>query len=322
MAMATAPVPIAAENPFHPELRGLARWLPRGVASPWLVWLSRRLPVPTAKLRDGFTVVERRVAGPESRPVRLISAPAQGGALRPAMLWIHGGGYVIGDAKIEDVMCARFAKRLGAVVLSVDYRLAPQHPFPAPLDDCLAAYDFVHREAASLGIDPTRVIVAGASAGGGLAAALVLRIHDLKRPAPVFQLLVYPMLDDRTVLREVPDRDLRLWNPSSNRYGWTSYLGREPGSPDVPDHAAPGRRVDFTGLPPAWIGVGTRDLFHAEDVTYAERLRAAGVPVTLDIVDGAFHGFDVVAAKAAVSRRFFDAQVAAIEAVLGVASSK
>jgi acetyl esterase/lipase len=316
MAMATAPVPIAVESTFHPELQGMARWLPRGIANPWLVWLARRMPVPATKLRDGITVVERRVDGPDSTPVRIISAPAEGSGPRPALLWIHGGGYVIGSAKLDDVMCARFAKRLGAVVVSVDYRLAPQHPFPAPLDDCLAAYDFVHREAASLGIDPTRVIIAGASAGGGLAAGLVLRAHDLKRPAPIFQLLVYPMIDDRTVQREVSDRDLRLWNPSSNRYGWASYLGREPGAADVPDHAAPARRVDFTGLPPAWIGVGTRDLFHAEDVAYAERLRAAGVPVTLDIVDGAFHGFDVVVSKAGVSRRFFDAQIAAIETAL------
>jgi MFS family permease len=127
------------------------------------------------------------------------------------------------------------------------------------------------------------------------------------------QLLVYPMLDDRTALRDVDDRLHRLWDPASNRVGWSAYLGRAPGGDGVPDHAAPARRRDLAGLPPAWIGVGTADLFHDEDVTYAARLRDAGVPVTLDVVEGAFHAFDVVAPNTAVSRRFFDAQVAAIE---------
>ncbi|MFO0624340.1 MAG: alpha/beta hydrolase fold domain-containing protein [Polyangiales bacterium] len=150
------------------------------------------------------------------------------------------------------------------------------------------------------------------SAGGGLAAALVLRAHDRALPAPALQLLVYPMLDDRTALRDHDDRDFRLWDDVSNRFGWRAYLGRAPGHDDVPDHAAPARRRDLAGLAPAWIGVGTADLFHDEDLAYAARLREAGVDVSLEVVPGAFHAFDVVAPRAAVSRAFFEAQISAL----------
>ncbi len=301
-----------AASPFHPELQSLARWLPRGVGRLWLVKLLRRLPIPAAKLPEGMTV---QVHALDAIAVRVIGKPSEGEA-RPVILWIHGGGYVIGAAKQDDMICARLAKRLDAIVVSIDYRLAPEHPFPTPLEDCFAAYEFVQREAALLGVDPARLVIAGQSAGGGLAAALTLLVHDRQRPPPKLQLLIYPMLDDRTVLRSVDDGPHRLWDSSSNRLGWTCYLGREPGSADVSDHAAPARRSDASGLPPTWIGVGTCDLFHDEDLAYAERLRAAGVPVTLEVVEGAFHAFDVLVPKAEVSRRFFDSQVHAIEAAL------
>lgn len=302
---------------FHPELRSVARWLPRGVGRPWFLKLSRLFPYfPRPKLPDGLTVREVRLDATHPVRVRVIAPPPQG-APRPVILWIHGGGYILGAAKQDDATCARLAKRLGVTVVSVDYRLAPEHPFPAPLEDCFAAYEYIHREAAALGVDPSRLVIAGQSAGGGLAAALTLLIHDRKRPAPRLQVLVYPMLDDRTALRQVDDRFHRLWDSASNRYGWTSYLGREPGSPDVSDHVASGRRADFSGLPPTWLGVGTRDLFHDEDVAYASKLRDAGVPTTLEVVDGAFHAFDMIAPKASVSERFFASKVAAIQRATG-----
>lgn len=303
-------------SPFHPDLQRAARWLPRGVGRGWLVKVLRALPMPSPRLPAGVTVSERVLDGRGQASVRIIGA-ANGGAPRPALLWIHGGGYVIGRAKQDDGLCARFAEALGVTVVSADYRLAPEHPFPTPIEDCFAAYELLHREAEPLGIDPSRVVIGGQSAGGGLAAALALLIHDRGRPAPRLQLLVYPMLDDRTVFREVDDRHHRLWDAPSNRLGWSSYLGRAPGAPDVPEHAAPARRGDLRGLPPTWIGVGTCDLFHDEDVAYAERLREAGVPVELERVDGAFHGFDAALPSAAVSRRFFEAQCAAIARALG-----
>lgn len=296
-------------SPFHADLRVAAMFLPRGVGAPWIVRMMRRMPIPAGKLPAGLTLTERRFG---AAGIRVIGAPVDG-TPRPAMLWIHGGGYVIGAAQQDDGICARFAERLGVVVVSVDYRLAPEHPFPAPLDDCIAAYEYVLTEAHSLGIDTTRLVIAGQSAGGGLAAALVLALQDRGLPLPLLQVLVYPMLDDRTVTRPVDGRVHRVWDQRSNRYGWTSYLGREPGGPAVPDLAAPARREALGGLPPTWIGVGTADLFHDEDLAYARRLREAGVPVELEVVEGAFHGFDAVLPKAGVSRAFFESQAAAIE---------
>ncbi len=301
---------------FHPDLRGAARLLPAGVGRPWLVRLMRRLPIPAARVPAGVVVDERAVADGHPARVRIYHRTADSGP-RPVVLWIHGGGYVIGSARQDDGICLRLVEALDVVVVSVDYRLAPQHPYPTPLEDCFAAYDFVHREAAALGVDAARVVVAGQSAGGGLAAALALLIQDRRRPQPVLQLLVSPMLDDRTVLRAVDGRHHRLWDQSSNRFGWTSYLGRAPGGDDVADTAAPARRANLAGLPPAWIGVGTADLFHDEDLDYAARLRAAGVAVDVEVVAGAFHGFDAVLADKPVSRRFFDAQVQAIARALG-----
>lgn len=307
--------PPMATDAFHPELRFIARWLPRGAGRPWLVKLMRRVPMPSARLPEGITRRELAVEPGSAVHVRVIGPTDRGP--RPVVLWIHGGGYVMGRAKQDDGLCGRLAARLGVTVVSVDYRLAPEHPFPAPLEDCFAAYEFVHREAGSLGVDPARMVIAGQSAGGGLAAALTLLVHDRQRPAPRLQLLLYPMLDDRTVTRVIDGRHHRLWDAESNRYGWASYLARDGGSDGISDHAAPARRRDFGGLPPAWIGVGTCDLFHDENLAYAAQLRAAGVPTTLEVVDGAFHAFDAVAPKAKVSQRFFESQVAAIEQALG-----
>jgi acetyl esterase/lipase len=230
------------------------------------------------------------------------------------VLWIHGGGYVIGTAAQDDALCRDLARRLGALVASVDYRLAPDHPHPVPLEDC---HDALVWLAEAPEVDPGRVAVAGASAGGGLAAGLAQLACARGAVRPAFQLLSYPMLDDRTALRrDVDERGFRLWDNRSNRYGWTSYLGTEPGGPGAAAPAVPARAEDLSGLPPAWIGVGSLDLFHDEDRAYAERLRAAGVPCAFDVVDGAFHAFDMVLPRAPVSRAFRNAQVAALSAAL------
>lgn len=222
-----------------------------------------------------------------------------------ALLWIHGGGYVIGSALMDDRFCIDTARELGIVVASVDYRLAPEHPFPASLDDCLAAWRWLQCDAASRGVDPARVGIGGQSAGGGLAAALVQRVHDAGGVQPIAQWLFCPMLDDRTAA----DRSLnaighRVWSNGSNAIGWRCYLGREPGGDGGARYAAAGRRTDLSGLPPAWIGVGSIDLFRAEDAAYADRLDAAGVPVRLDQVAGAPHGFEAWASKSDMARRF------------------
>lgn len=233
--------------------------------------------------------------------------PVDGADVAPALLWIHGGGYIMGAAQQDDKLCRRFSSQLGITVASVEYRLAPEHPYPAALEDCYSALRWL---AAAPTVNAERLAIGGASAGGGLAAALALLARDRGEIDVALQLLLYPMLDDRTPRRAV-DGDYRLWSPRSNRFGWAAYLGATD-----PQIAVPARRRDLTELPPAWIGVGTRDLFHDEDLAYAERLRNAGVPCQVEVVPGAFHGFDQVAPKAAVSQRFFASQCAGLRAAL------
>jgi acetyl esterase/lipase len=241
-----------------------------------------------------------------------VHRPAPTGDPMPALLWIHGGGFVIGTAAQDDTVCRYFARELGIVVAAVDYRLAPEYPFPVPLHDCHDALAWLARQPS---VDPDRIAVGGASAGGGLAAALAELVHQRGEVELAFQLLTYPMLDDRTATRpDVDETHLRLWNTQANRFGWQSYLGAAPGGASVSGLAAPARLDDLTHLPPAWIGVGTFDLFYEEGIAYAERLRAAGVRCELDVVRGAFHGFDLVQPRAGVSKEFRAAQVAALAA--------
>jgi acetyl esterase/lipase len=230
------------------------------------------------------------------------------------MLWIHGGGYVIGTAAQDDDLCRSYAEALGIVVVAVDYRLAPEHHFPLPLHDCYDALVWLARQP---NIDPARIAIGGASAGGGLAAALALLAHERGEVGVTFQLLAYPMLDDRTAVRSDLDAGkFRLWNNKSNRFGWECYTGHPPGSTEVSGLAAPARFEDVSGLPPAWIGVGTSDLFYEEDIAYAERLREAGVECELNITEGAFHGFDAVLPRAGVSQEFRSSQLAALTKAL------
>ena len=235
-----------------------------------------------------------------------------------ALLWIHGGGMVMGTPEQDHQRCTGLADELGILVVSVDYRLAPEHPFPEGLDDCMAALAWLHDGAHDLGVDPARIAVGGASAGGGLAAAVCQRARDEGGPAVCFQLLNYPMLDDRTVL--VDDHEGRgafVWTPTSNRFGWTAYLAGHPKEDDDRPYAAPARTADLSGLPPAWIGVGDLDLFHAEDVDYARRLEAAGVACELHEVAGMYHGAEVFSARAPSMRAYRAAMVEALRRAVG-----
>ncbi|MGI5216910.1 alpha/beta hydrolase [Nocardia sp. CA-290969] len=293
---------------FHPDLRR-ARLLPRSVVHPRTLGLIRRITSRTGAAQPVGGTVERVDEAVTVRVFRPAAAPQPG----PALLYIHGGGYVIGNAAMGDRFCRLVADRLGVVAASVEYRLAPDHPFPVPLDDCYAGLRWL---AAQSEVDPERIAIAGESAGGGLAAALALLARDRGEIRPVFQLLSYPMLDDRTSAAEIDPRRMRMWSARSNRFGWSSYLGPAADG-DVPPLAAPARYEDLSGLPPAWIGVGTHDLFHAEDLAYADRLRAAGVPCEVHEVDGAYHGFDLVEGGTGVGRAFLQARLTALTAALG-----
>jgi len=291
------------DNGFHPELSGMAKFLPHTALSPRTLRLMRALewmPVGVDKDVEVLTLTS-------GRNVRLHRAPPRGGP-GAALLWIHGGGYVIGRPHHSDEFCRRLNRRLGITIAAPQYRLAPEHPYPAALEDCYAALKWL----ASLpSVDPTRVVIAGESGGGGVAAALAFMVRDRGEIEPVLQLLSYPMLDDRSVSNPAVAHRYRLWNERMNRFAWAAYLrGSDP------DVAVPARRNDLAGLPPAWIGTGTADLFYDEDVAYAERLNDAGVPCHLEVVQGAFHGFDRVAARTAVARAFFDSQCAAVQAAL------
>jgi acetyl esterase/lipase len=286
---------------FHPELQKAARWVPRAPIS------QRTLPIVRAlqKLQRPAAAGVEVLTTSDGVHIRL-HRPADPTATGPALLWIHGGGYVIGSAQQDDALCRRFVERLGITVAAVDYRLAPEHPHPAGLQDCHNALTWL---AGLPAVDPTRVAIGGASAGGGLAAALAFEARDRGMVNPAVQLLVYPMLDDRSSERtELDTVEYRLWDRTANRWGWSSYLGTAD-----PSAAVPARRTDLAGLAPAWIGVGSNDLFHDEDLAYAQALTEAGVPCEVEVVPGAFHGFDGVVPKANVSRAFFDSQCAVLK---------
>lgn len=290
----------------NPELRRVARLLPRQLVYSWSVPLLRRV-----RLREGPDDGVEVLTVPSGPGLR-IYRPASAGRHTPALLWIHGGGYVIGTAAEDDDLCRRYAERLGIVVAAVDYRLAPEHPYPAAVEDCYRALTWL---AEAPGVDADRIAIGGASAGGGLTAALAFLARDRAEVRPILQLLSYPMLDDRSVDPELDRPGFRIWNTASNRVGWAAYLRGADRA-----EAVPARRDDLGGLPPAWLGVGTQDLFHDEGVRHAKRLRDAGVTCTLHVSPGAFHGFDRVAPKAPVSQAYFDSQCDSLTSAMTAAN--
>ena len=298
----------------HPSLRrGLSpavRWLAsRPPTRPWLVafyWIGRAMQGVA-----GLRTPARRVKGEAGHPdvtVWLIDRRARkAGSPTPAVLHIHGGGYITGVPAMNFKALRRLSAELDCLVVSVDYRLAPRTRFPGALEDNHAALGWLHANARALDIDPARIAVMGDSAGGGHAAALAIAARDRGRHALAFQVLIYPMLDDRTGSTRAPSSPkmgAQMWSATANVFGWTSLMGVPAGSPSAPYGAVPARVDDLAGLPPAWIGVGSLDLFHDEDIAYAKRLKAAGVPVTLELVDGAYHGFDTLAADAPLAQAF------------------
>jgi acetyl esterase/lipase len=250
---------------------------------------------------------DRTVPGPEGAPqvpIR-IYRPVQSAGTLPGLIWIHGGGYVLGDVQQDDFTVEHIVEAVGCVVVSVEYRLAPEHPFPAPAEDCYAALKWMAEHVTELGVDPARIAVGGASAGGGLAAGLVLLARDRGEVSVAFQLLIYPMIDDRdTTASSEAFADAPIWSRRDNRNGWRAYLGEAYGSANVSPYAAASRATNLEKLPPTFIAVGSHEVFLDEDVEYALRLARADIPVELHVYPRAFHGWDLVAPTAAVSQRF------------------
>lgn len=257
---------------------------------------------------DGLPLImsEQVIRGADGVPaVRVkVITPRSASAGRMGILHIHGGGFLLGSPEQSLPLTRATASRQDCVIVSVDYRLAPETPFPGPLEDCYAALVWMMQHAGELGIDPRHIGVMGDSAGAGLAAGLTLLTRDRGGPALAFQNLMYPMLDDRTVIETDanPVTGEFIWTRESNRVGWRSYLGAMPGGAAISPYAAAARATDLSHLPPAWIGVGTLDLFVDENLAYARRLIRAGVAVELSVYPGGFHGFNG-APDAAIARR-------------------
>ena len=265
---------------------------------------------------------DRFIPGAEGDPdVRVLhyTPPGTAGAARPAVLEIHGGGYIIGDADMSDVANRAVALALDCVVVSVDYRLAPETAWPGSLNDNYAALCWLAGNAAELGVDPARIAISGGSAGGGHAAALALHARNMKGPPICFQLIDYPMLDDRTCTDPQPHPYAGefVWTPQLNHFGWKSLLGGEPGHEGVHETAAPARATDLSGLPPAFISIGALDLFLDESLEYTRRLSRAGVPVELHVIPGAYHGSGMVA-DAPQSQMVAELRMKALGRALGV----
>lgn len=283
---------------IHPSLRRRTERAPK-------INLENRLVLALvsngSRLMPGTRVdgVERRLVTYEGLRLR-VYVPAQ--PTGAGLLWIHGGGLVLGAAAMDDAFCADTARESGATIVSVDYRLAPKHTFPAAIDDCRAGWGWMLSHADDLGLSRDRLAVGGQSAGGGLAAALAQRLHDEGEQVAA-QWLFCPMLDDRTAADRALDADAHfVWSNRSNLVGWRSYLGAAPGAADLPPYAAAARRADLSGLPPTWLYTSDVELFRDEDLEYASRLRAAGVDVTLDLVAGVPHGFEAWAADTPLAK--------------------
>jgi acetyl esterase/lipase len=297
----------------HPELReATANFLPLLETIPPLseevLPMMRNLPNPLAKpLAPTPKVEEKQIPGLGEDPaIQVFTINAQAGAKRPALLYFHGGGYVAGkaDGDLSDVQI--LSRDLDCCIVVPAYRLAPETKFPGPVHDAYAALTWMIANAEAIGIDHSRVAVMGRSAGGGIAAMLTDMVRRRAEFDIILQVLLYPMLDDRTgSARIMPAHfDGLMWSSEQNRFGWRSLLGIEPGSALVSQNTVPSRYESLKGLPPAWIGVGAIDLFCEENIEYARRLSAAGIWTELNVVPGAWHGFDMALPDLRLSQSF------------------
>jgi acetyl esterase/lipase len=308
-----------------PELRATLEALPELDLSRNIPKLREVLERRNAPLRAALPAVPEVTTSDHVAPgdhdvrVRLYER-ADRTAPSAALVWIHGGGMVIGSLDGDDFLCKTMARDTGCLVASVDYRLAPEHPHPAHVDDSYAALRWLATRTAELGIDPSRIAIGGASAGGGIAAGTALLARDRGEVALCFQYLIYPMIDDRAITSSNGEITFtKVWNRDANRLGWTAYLGDRTDGRDVALYAAPARATveDLRGLPSTYIDVGELDPFRDEDIAYATLLLQAGVPCELHVTPGAFHGSEAMVIGAASSKRIRSYRKDALRRALG-----
>lgn len=311
------------EERLHPELKSMFSALPEVVYTrdnlaakrqemlEFAAAMSASLP-----MNDAVLTSERYVPGAAGDPdvrVKIYEPRVKNGPL-PGILYIHGGGYILGSADMMDPALQQLVSEIECVIVSVDYRLAPEHPFPAPLEDCYAALQWFSEHAEELGSDSSRIAVMGPSAGGGLTAAVSLLARDRNGPSIRFQMPLYPMLDDRNMTPSSNEiMDDRVWNKAKNQLGWEMYLGEQgKASP----YAAPARAADLSGLPPTYTCVGDLDPFRDETIDYVLRLTQAGVPTEFHLYPGCFHGFEEYFPSAEISQRVVKEYRAALKRAL------
>ena len=323
----------ANHPPFEPELAAILDFYPprlRATVTPETIGVYReairnREPTLAELTASGAVEAEvRDVAGPDGSPdVRILILRKVGGSQRPrpCLFHIHGGGMIAGDSLMRADSLSQSVFELDVVGISVQYRLAPEHPFPAGLEDCYAALIWVSKHAAELNIDLGRIITQGASAGANLALATALLARDRGGPAISHQILQCPMLDDRTSIdRPVGETAELVWDHVSNATAWNSLLGGTAGGPGVSEFAAPARMTDLSGLSNTYIDVGQADTFRDEVIDFAARLAASDVLVEFHLWPGAWHGFDYIAPYAALSQLSNDTRRAFLSRAIGPAN--
>ena len=271
-------------------------------------------PMLKAKGVEGVTVTKRQISGKDGDITVYIYQPeGSNAAIKPGLFWTHGGGFILGSGETD--FAGMFAKQLNATVVSVDYRLAPEHPFPAGHNDSYAAFLWMVEHAKELGVDPDRIAIGGDSAGAGMAASLALRNRDEKGPKIAFQLLLYPMLDNLHATPSGSIEDYPVWSRQTSFNAWEMYLNGTPGV-DASPYAAAARAKDVSDLPETFITTGAVDLFRDEVIDYAQRLMAAGVPTQLAVFPGMYHSGEVFVPNAPVSQEMSNTYIKALKEAL------
>ena len=304
------------KNRVNPELLPMLELFPDLNISPETLPAMRSMQMaPPFVFDESVLVVEKMINGPDNNQIRLrIYRPKANEAILPVLLWIHGGGYIMGSIDGNDELCQKFVLSANCVVVSVDYRLAPENPYPVPLEDCYAALKWIADNAGTLHVDSNRIGVAGASAGGGLTAAVTLLARDLKYPSLCFQMPLYPMIDDRNNSPSANEiKEGFVWNQKTNEAGWKMYLGELYGTDKVPGYAAAARAEDYSGLPYTYTCVGQLDPFRDETLTYVTKLAQAGVDVEFHMYPGCYHGYEVFTPDAEISKLTINEYVNAVK---------